>query len=144
MALAALVGLADSIYLTISHYQSGPVVCLVTTGCDIVLKSDYSTFWGVPVALGGVIYYGVIFTLALYCLEKNKKEAILLLAAATLIGLGASVWFFYLQAAVIGAYCSLCLLSGLTSGALFVGGLLVIIQLYASKSISTSIPEKNG
>ncbi|MDE1832840.1 MAG: hypothetical protein KGH58_00285 [Candidatus Micrarchaeota archaeon] len=51
--------MAISVYLTIVHYSPGALVCPNTgiISCETVLGSIYSTVLGVPIAVGGIIWF---------------------------------------------------------------------------------------
>jgi uncharacterized membrane protein len=130
VALVALVGLVDASYLTAEHLSGNSVRCMIVSGCDEVLQSSYSTIaGGVPVAAVGALAYFAAFslsTLAAYGYDGARR---LLVPLAALMFL-ATVWFVYLQAFVIRAYCVYCLLSAavtttltlLVLGRRFLGG----------------------
>ena len=111
VALVALVGLVDASYLTAEHLSGNSVRCMIVSGCDEVLQSSYSTVaGGVPVAAVGALAYFAAFslsTLAAYGYEGARRLLVPLVAVMFL----ATVWFVYLQAFVIRAYCVYCLLS---------------------------------
>src|SRR5215813_8433472 len=62
--LVSLIGLGDSIYLTIHHLTGQSVKCTVTNGCSAVLSSAYSTIAGIPTAAFGSLAYFSAFSLA--------------------------------------------------------------------------------
>src|ERR671926_368613 len=69
VALVALVGLADAVYLTVEHLSGQSVRCMVVSGCDEVLQSSYATVAGsVPVAALGALAYFTVFSLAVLAL----------------------------------------------------------------------------
>jgi uncharacterized membrane protein len=111
VALVALVGLADASYLTAEHLSGNSVRCMIVSGCDEVLQSSYSTVaGGIPVAAVGALAYFAAFslaTLAAYGYDAARRLLVPLVAVMFL----ATVWFVYLQAFVIRAYCVYCLLS---------------------------------
>ena len=111
VALVALVGLVDASYLTAEHLSGNSVRCMIVSGCDEVLQSSYSTVaGGVPVAAVGALAYFAAFslsTLAAYGYDGARRLLVPLVAVMFL----ATVWFVYLQAFVIRAYCVYCLLS---------------------------------
>jgi len=86
--LMALTGLADSIYLSISHYRvytdiSYKSFCAISKAmnCDTVSQSDYAIFLGLPVPLLGVLGYLLFFIITAFsyrdvngsCSEVNRK-----------------------------------------------------------------------
>jgi uncharacterized membrane protein len=54
--------------------------------CDLVNRSTYSTVFGIPVALIGII--GYVALLALATLYRTKHEAPVMLLIASVAGLG--------------------------------------------------------
>lgn len=118
IVLLALIGFADATYLTVEHY-SGVIPPCTIGGCEQVLTSDYSIIFGVPVALGGALYYLFILVGSLIYFESKKELYIRIALALTVIGFLMSLYFFYLQAVVIKAFCFYCLGSAATSTILF-------------------------
>ena len=130
-AAVALVGLADSVYLTVHHLTAEPVPCSLISGCETVLTSPYAEMFGVPLAAYGAAAYFVAFSLALLTAFGNRGMW-KVFGALTVIMACFTGWLFYLQAAVIGAFCQFCLLSALTSITLLV--LFIISLLTGRKS----------
>ncbi|MBE7187063.1 vitamin K epoxide reductase family protein [Jatrophihabitans endophyticus] len=59
----AVLGLAVAIYLTVEHFTSSLTLACpesATVNCQKVTTSSYSHLLGVPVALGGAIYFVVM------------------------------------------------------------------------------------
>lgn len=109
-AALALVGLVDSIYLTIQHLNGQGVQCTVTTGCEEVLTSAYATIGSYPLAAFGAAAYFAAFslaTLAVFHYASARK----LLFYLVIIMLLVSLFLIYVQAFVLGKWCQFCLLS---------------------------------
>jgi uncharacterized membrane protein len=126
--LVSLIGLVDSIYLTIQHLTGQSVRCTVTTGCSAVLSSHYATIAGVPTAAFGALAYFTAFSLATLAVfgYARARTALAILVALMLI---MTLWLFYVQAFVLRAFCEYCLLSAgmtLTLTALVAGARFVI------------------
>ena len=109
-AAVSLIGLSDSIYLTVEHVSGRTVQCTIVQGCSTVLSSPYASYRGVPLALVGAIAYFTFFSLATLAAFEYKFAGKLLLPLVALMLL-VTVWLFYLQAFVIEAFCQFCLLS---------------------------------
>ena len=118
-SLLALVGLADSVYLTVHHYTAEPVPCSIVEGCETVLTSAYAEFAGVPIAAFGALAYFVAFSLAILTVFGNRSMW-LLFGLQSFIMATVSAYLVYLQGFVIGAFCQFCLISAATSLGLFV------------------------
>jgi len=122
-ALVALIGLADSIYLTIHHYTGEAVPCSVVEGCEQVLTSSYAEVAGFPLAAFGAIAYFIAFALAILAAFGNRLMWRLFSVQVVFMMIFTS-WLFYLQAFVIGAFCQFCLLSAATTFILFLIALI--------------------
>ena len=77
--------------------------------CDLVNRSPYSTFHGLPVAMIGIL--GYLLILALATLYRQKAETPITLLGATFAGTGFALYLTYLEGYVIHAWCILCLSS---------------------------------
>jgi len=117
-AVLAVVGLADSVYLTVSHYTKTPVPCSIVEGCETVLTSSYAEIAGIPIAAFGAAAYFVAFSLAILAAYGNRAAWILFGVQATLMA-AVSAYLLYVQGFVIGAFCQFCLVSAATSISLF-------------------------
>ncbi len=131
IAFVSLIGLADSIYLTVEHLSGRSVRCTITSGCSEVLSSPYATVRGFPLAGIGAMAYFVVFslaTLAAFGYRFVGKLLTIIVAAMFLT----TLWLFYLQAFVIHHFCQFCLLSALVTTTLM--ALVLYAQLKTSRS----------
>jgi uncharacterized membrane protein len=126
LIVIAVLGFADATYLTVEHYQGVIPPCSVVSGCETVLTSSYSVVAGIPVSLGGSIYYFLILVGLLLYIDTKKEFILKWTLFATILGLMSSLWFLYVQAFILHAYCLYCLGSAVTSILLFVLGVYVI------------------
>lgn len=117
-SIFALVGLFDSVYLTIHHYTARPVPCSIVEGCEKVLTSEYATILNVPIAVFGALAYAFALVLAILIHYGYKRLWQFLLFQSFLMT-AFSAWLVYLQAFVIESFCQFCLLSAGTSLTLF-------------------------
>lgn len=136
LTLVSFAGFLDAVYLTTKHYLGSPVVCSILEGCEVVTTSQYATWFGIPVALPGAIYYLLIFLLTVAYLDAKKERFLRLAAYLSPIGFLASLWFLYLQLFVIKALCLYCLISALTSTLVFVIGVILLVRLKKNLPIS--------
>lgn len=121
--LLALVGFADAAYLTVTHYAGTPVFCGPTGGCETVLTSEYAMVGPVPVAFLGALYYAVASLVAWTRADGWSRGVALVLAGLTGLALVVSGALFWLQAAVIDAWCRFCLASAAITALLFLTAL---------------------
>jgi protein-disulfide isomerase len=110
--LAAIVGGAASVYLLVEYLTGQPGLCLTGSGCDLVRASSFAYPLGVPLPLVGLAFYLAAIWLTLAAPDARPLAGIR--ADALLIGLAAagavaSAILTGLEAFVIRAYCSWCL-----------------------------------
>lgn len=118
-AILAVVGLVDSVYLTVHHYTAEPVPCSLIEGCETVLTSSYAQIAGIPIAAFGALAYFAAFSLAVLATYRNRTMWTFFGIQSAIMA-AVSVWLIYLQAFVLGAFCQFCLISAATSISLFV------------------------
>jgi uncharacterized membrane protein len=110
IALIALLGLADATYLTVSHLAGDTSVCGASQPCSIVLGSKYAVIGGIPTAAFGVLAYFSAFsaaTLAAFGYRRARTFLTLIIVGMFAV----TLWFLYLQAFVLHAFCPFCLFS---------------------------------
>jgi uncharacterized membrane protein len=113
-ALLSLGGLADSIYLTVTHLTGENVTCLASAGCSKVLSSPYASIGSVPLAALGALGYFAAFSLATLAAFGDARARSFLRVVVAAMCL-TTLWLLYVQAFVLDAFCDFCLLSaGLT------------------------------
>ena len=120
--LVALVGLFVALYLAL--YKTGVIGTLAcgSGGCDTVQTSRWADFLGIPVAVWGVGFYAVVFTLAFAgTLERWAESRALSLVVLVLTAWGVlfSAWLTYLELFVIHAICRWCVVSAVIAVVLF-------------------------
>lgn len=109
----SLIGLADSSYLAALHVRGVAPTCNILKGCEQVAISPYSSFFAIlPVAFVGVAYYAILFIFTVYIWERARVRFFKYLIGLSTLGFLGSLYFFYLQVAVIRALCFYCLVSG--------------------------------
>jgi uncharacterized membrane protein len=129
-ACVALVGVADAVYLTVEHMSGRSVRCVVVSGCDAVLSSSYATVGdSVPLAAFGALAYFLAFSLATlaafgYAVRGALSGLVALMFAFTL-------WLLYVQAFVLRAFCTYCLISAAVTTALAL--LVIALPLFARR-----------
>lgn len=118
--LLVLLGLADTTYLTWSHYRNYTDIayssfCALSKAinCDTVSQSPWSILFGLPVALWGFFGYFIYGALLIVARKNTPKRTSIwnLLFILGLLYSSAAVYFGYISAAKIHSYCILCILS---------------------------------
>ena len=107
-----------------NHYSTVPTgYCALdaTFDCDLVNRSVYSRFLGMPVALIGLMGY-----LALLAMTLRRDRFIARLRTATAwLGLGFALYLTYIEAHVLAVWCLLC-----------IGSLLAISGVAAASTVA--------
>ncbi|MGH7938708.1 MAG: vitamin K epoxide reductase family protein [Chthoniobacterales bacterium] len=110
LALIALCGLADAVFLTVMHLTGDDAVCGSSAGCSTVLGSAYASVGPIPTAAFGVLAYFVVFSAAI-CVAFGYRRAWNVLVAAVAGMFLVTLALIALQAFVLHAFCPFCLLS---------------------------------
>jgi len=118
--IIALVGLGDSVYLSISHYRVYRDIgyssfCAISRAlnCDTVSQSSYAILLGVPIAVWAMMGYGFFLTLLLFSVHQRVARGRLwsLLFGVALAYSFYSVFLAYISSVHIHSYCLMCILS---------------------------------
>jgi protein-disulfide isomerase len=126
--LASIVGAAASTYLFVEYVTGQPGLCLTGSGCDLVRASSFAYPLGIPLPLFGLAFYLAAAWLTVQTLGERPVAglrppiALLVLAAA---GTAASAVLTGLEAFVIHAWCSWCLVQAAASVVLLLAAILL-------------------
>lgn len=123
-AIVSLAGLADATYLSVQALTGETLSCGGSPDCFRVLGSSYSKVGGIPVAMAGAVAYFSVFTLATFAAFGYARARKFLVPLIALMFL-ATLWFLYLQAFVLHAYCRYCLFSAAIT--FLLAGLLIAV-----------------
>ena len=117
---AALIGLADAVYLSVSHYRIYTDIgyksfCAISyaLNCDTVSMSSYSVFLGVPVPDWGVVGYLIILILLCFAGRRDKASKSLwpLIFWVSFLYSLISIVLAAVSEFLIHSYCIMCILS---------------------------------
>lgn len=107
----SLLGLADSTYLTITHFQKQALVC-PTHGfinCAQVTTSAQSRVFGIPVAILGLAFYVAMTVINLPPLWKTTDSRVAWVRLAMVVsGIGFVLYLVYAELFLIKAICEYC------------------------------------
>jgi uncharacterized membrane protein len=115
MSLVAILAVCGVVVSSVSlqhHYATSKTAyCEIgeAFNCDIVNRSVYSSIFGIPVALIGMLGYAALVGLATVYRERRETPAMLFAGAA--IGLAFALYLTYIEGHVLGVWCILCLSS---------------------------------
>jgi uncharacterized membrane protein len=109
-AIVSLAGLADATYLTVQALTGETLSCGGSPDCFRVLGSSYARLGGIPVALLGAVAYLSVFAFTTFAAFGYSRARTLLIPTVGAMFL-ATLWFLYVQAFLLHAYCRYCLFS---------------------------------
>lgn len=138
--IIAIIGFADALYLTVEHFSGGSPTCSIIEGCDIVTTSVYSEVIGIPVALGGVIYYLLVAVGLITYLDRRSTRGLKIASSLPMLGFLGSLYFVYLQLFVLHAICIYCMGSAITSTLLMILGITMLAQM---KKVTSDVMKEN-
>ena len=128
----AAAGLIISLYLSATELAGTAPVCLVGGGCEAVAGSQYSRWFGIPVAYFGVLFSGTLVGLVVAWWRTGDGRLLLVGYALGLVGVVLELYLVYLELFVIGAICTWCVAYGAT---ILLGWLaLVAVQRRAGRA----------
>ena len=110
--LAAIVGAAASAYLLVEYVTGQPGVCLTGSGCDLVRASAFAYPLGIPTPLIGLAFYVLAGWATMRSLDRTPLAGLspdAALLALAVVGAAASMLLTALEAFVIRAFCTWCL-----------------------------------
>ena len=116
----SILSVAVSTYLLYVHYTPSTDICLPNShgnnGCDIVNKSKYAEFFGIPLGLAGMGMFSLVAALAaMYILDTkihpkgvNKKKIVENVYKLILFNLLFVVYLVYVEVYLLHAICTFC------------------------------------
>ncbi|HEX2142652.1 MAG TPA: thioredoxin domain-containing protein [Candidatus Limnocylindria bacterium] len=121
--LAATAGLAASVYLLVEYLTGQSGICLTGSGCDSVRGSAYAYPLGIPMPAFGVAYFSLAAWLSVSSVDGTplrgveRRHALLVLAGIGALGFAVLT---AIEAFIIGAFCSWCLVAAFAGWTLLV------------------------
>ena len=129
----AAVGVAISLYLSANELAGTAPVCLAGGGCETVAASQYSHWFGIPVAYFGVVFSGVLIAFVAAWWRTGDGRFLLAGYALGLVGVVLELYLVYLELFVINAICTWCMAYGAT---VVLGWLaLLVVQRRAGRAV---------
>ena len=154
LLLLSLLGLGASSAAAVIHYNllKDPLYhsfCDVNTtwNCTQVYESRYGAFWGVPVAVGGVIWFVASTLLSVAGLRATGARAVNpelsrrvpgYLFALSIAGLSVVLYLAYASIVLLKTYCLFCLMTYLAVIGIF------LVSGAAAEGSMTELPRRAG
>jgi uncharacterized membrane protein len=111
------------------------------SGCDTVLSSKWSLWFGVPVSLLAMGLYATMFSAALaYDTKRNNPQSAVTwtMAVTAFAAVAAALWFISIQVFAIGALCKYCMAThtiGIAASALC---LMIALPTLQTKALAST------
>ncbi len=133
------IGIIISSMLTLAKYNDQIALLCgqnPSNDCNTVQNSNYSNLFtlqnkeentqtNVPLTLAGLLYYTTVFGISITLIRKNTKQktkniVLPALFVISIIGLSFSIIYTLIQAMVINAFCTYCLISAFDTLIIFI------------------------
>jgi uncharacterized membrane protein len=107
-AVGAVIALLIALYLAATKLSGGLPACLPGGGCETVALSEYSSIFGVPVAVLGAGFSAVLLGTIVASLLRADRRLLYATYALALLGTVFVAYLTYLELFVIRAICQWC------------------------------------
>lgn len=108
----AIVGLVLSGYAFLHNrgFASGAICTInATINCDVVNKGPFSLFFGIPVALIGLVGYFFLLVGSIFKWKSQSDRTLtLFLFGLSYLGFGFSLYLTSIEAMILHAWCLIC------------------------------------
>lgn len=141
----ALLGMAISIFLTDFHYKllaeresTEGTICSLSKSfnCDLVNSSPYSELFSIPIALWGLFFYLIFFTIVSWSLRTTEQTSFsVILHFLAIWSVLYSIYLFYIAEFVIGALCPYCIMLYAVNIGLFVSTKIYMAKSYKEMAV---------
>lgn len=114
LIFAAFGGFLLAFYIRHKKSSHEKMACPLDSDCDAVIYSDYSKFFGIPVEIIGLFYYGAIaISYSLFLAFPHFAPPLIVFAVLTLTiaAFLFSLYLTFIQAFAIKQWCTWCLMS---------------------------------
>jgi protein-disulfide isomerase len=131
--IAAIAGLGASAYLLVEYTTGQPGICLTGSGCDLVRASAFAYPLGIPLPLIGLVFYTAAGWVVLRTVDSKELfgvAAVRVLVVLATLGALISIVLTGMEAFVIGAFCTWCLVQAAAS----------LVLLAATASVASAHP----
>lgn len=142
VAFLSVVAMFVTAYLAYLHYAgTGESFCDISEkiNCDVVNKSVYSEFLGVPVAIWGFLAYFVILVISMGVVAEfdfskiysklRPKFMLKLLLFITFVGTGFSLYLSYVEFFILKTVCILCVTQQIIIFIMFILSMAILVNV---------------
>jgi uncharacterized membrane protein len=128
--ILAVIGILDSVYLLIYKITNNYAMCLGSGDCSTVNASRYSTIYGIPVSLLGILAYLAILIFLILEFRNlfSSDNSNLLVFGISLVGVLFSAYLTYIEFYVIHAVCPFCIVSAIVITLIFIISIIKLVK----------------
>jgi uncharacterized membrane protein len=130
----ALIGGVTSLYIFYKKRKDEDLVCIIGEHCNVVVRSKYSSFFGIPNEVLGILYYSlVILIFPFLALQKSPPLPFSydLFIVCSFAACSYSFYLTYVQFFVLKKICGLCLVANLINALVFLSVLYISLSFNA-------------
>ncbi len=112
LMIFALAGLTITSYIHRKKTTAQPMVCPIGSNCEVVVHSEYSKLFHVPLEVIGALYYTIIvltYSLFLVAPEFHSPGSAVVILELTTVAFLFSIYLISVQAFVLKEWCTWCL-----------------------------------
>lgn len=127
LIFTSFAGFLLSLYIYHKKREKKPMVCPLKSDCNAVIYSQFSSFFGIPLEILGLVYYAIIaIAYGTFLALPNLISSSLLFATLSLttVGFFFSIYLIFIQAFAIKQWCVWCLTSASLCGIIFITTIL--------------------
>lgn len=124
-------GIGLTIHINKKKKVKKPLVCMMGAHCEDVVRSKFSSFFGIGLEFFGGLYYGVIlisYSLLLFLPQLFNDFIIFILTGLTIAAFLFSIYLTFVQAFFIKRWCSWCLCSAGISTTIFILAIIALLN----------------
>lgn len=126
--VVALAGFVIAFYIHRHKRHARPLVCPMQSDCEVVVHSEYSVIFGLPLEKLGMLYYGLValsYGVFIFITGSRVPNNIfsLTIITASVAAFLLSIYLTYIQAVKLKEWCTWCLFSALCSTIIFLAAI---------------------
>ncbi|MEK6907297.1 MAG: vitamin K epoxide reductase family protein [Nanoarchaeota archaeon] len=109
MILFAIIGILNAYYIYYKKKRNEKLICYIGNDCNKVIKSKYSTMFGIPNEIIGMLYYIFVIAATIFLNYYNISLYAHIIFGIIAFSMLASLILLYIQLFKIKEYCDYCL-----------------------------------
>lgn len=124
----AAIGVSETVYLINTRRHHQHPICPIGDDCEVVLESKYNHIFFIRNDVAGLLAYIALGFITAFLVIGVEPAAFWDLAMKIIVGIASvvSIYFTYLQARVIKAWCFWCLMSACT---IWLMGIILLLTI---------------